>query len=307
MAPIEIPQRDRMPHHFQNFRETHLILETNEEDKDKVLFPEGWQKAKRVAILAKTHNTVQLNNILEKLASNTSLRSLYIHWTDEQFPVILTSFGQLQHLGLVNHALRAVPGDIDNLRHLRTLRMATTSLLGLPSNIGKLKKLKELYLMVHQMECLPKSFTKLTSLEYFGLLIKDMDIRKDWERDYHFPARWKHSSEELVEQLSLFPDLKRLFLGYSSSQHPQGHQSDPLPENFADLHALEELELETLFGLTGLKQVAQMPNLKKIWGNFFVAKDFLSWLQKTFPQGQLVKTEPELFYSGGYYEINASL
>ncbi|HAS44936.1 MAG TPA: hypothetical protein DCS93_30930 [Microscillaceae bacterium] len=303
MAPIEIPQKDRMPHHFQNFEETHLTLKENE---GNLLFEEGWQKAKQIAILAKNYNTDQLSEVLEKLTSNTSLRSLYIHWTDHQFPKMLISFSKLQHLGIVNHALRALPTDIDHLRHLRTLRMATTSLLGLPASIGKLKKLRELYLMVHQMERLPKSFTKLTSLEYFGLLIKDLYIHKDWERNYHFPARWQHSPEELVTQLSLFPDLKRLFLGQSNNQQVPAHRTDPLPENFADLQALEELELETLHGLGGLKHVTEMPYLRKIWGDFYIAGDFLEWLQQTFPEGKLVKTNPELFYSGGYYEINAS-
>jgi len=306
MNPIEIPQKDRMPHHFQNLRETHIVLEVNEASKEeeKVLFPEGWQKAKQVALLVKTYNTDQVLVLLEKLVSNTSLRSLYLHWTDDRFPATLTDFKQLQHLGIVNHALRTLPGNIDNLRHLRTLRMATTSLLGLPSSIGKLKKLREFYLMAHQIERLPKSFSKLTSLEYFGLLIKDLDIYKDWEKSYHFPAKWQQSSEELVEQLRLFPRLKKLFWGHSSSQYLQKHRSDPLPENFTHLQALEELELETFYGLSGLKHITQMPHMRKIWGDF-INSEFQDWLQQTFPEGSLVKTDPTLFYSDGYYELKS--
>ncbi len=300
MDPIEIPQKDNMPHHFQNLRATHLIVETQD---DEVLFPEGWLQAKQVALLVNTHSTDQITVVLEKLIENTSLRSLYIHWTDTQFPATLTHMGQLQHLCIVNHALRAIPGNIDDLRHLRTLRLATTSLLGLPSSIAKLKKLKEFYLMVHQMEQLPKSFTKLTHLEYFGLLVKDLDIRKDWGKDYHFPAKWQPSTEEVIEQLSLFPNLKRFFWGHSTQYFSRHQSPNPLPENLMNLQALEELELETLSGIAHLNQLKQMPHIRKVWGNFYIGQDFLGWLQETFPDGKLVQTDPEFFYSDGYYEI----
>lgn len=303
MTPIEIPQKEKMPHHFTDFQHTHTVVQAQD---GEVQWPKDWKILKKVALQLKTYNTAQLTQVLEKLSQSTQLNSLHIHWTDPDFPPILTKFSRLQHLGLVNHALRTLAANLHDIPRLRTLMLATTSLIGLPSGIGKMKKLREFYLMTHQMERLPKSFSQLSSLEYFGLLIKHLYIHKDWGTTYNFDAKWKQSGEALVQQLSELPQLRRLMIG--DSQYPffgvrDNHFFNPIPANLSQLQALEELELENC-NLSTAVSFKELPKIKKFWGDLYWARDFLAMLRREFPQGQLVIVDPpnHPYYPDCYFE-----
>lgn len=143
-----------------------------------------------------------------------------------------------EHLDLSNMGFVAVPPEIGDLEHLRSLRLNGNQVMHITDSIGRLHHLRELWLNDNQIHVLPRQVTNLRELRWLSLASN---------RFTAFPTvllqlrrlqvvRFGHNDlQQLPAEVSHMAELMSLFLGHN--------QLDDLPKELGQLANLVQLEV----------------------------------------------------------------
>lgn len=192
-----------------------------------------------------------------------SLKELRLFSRVRALPLALTELRGLQRLVLVDPDLPGLPREFSRLTRLRSLRLELFHLASLPHSFGALTRLRELSIDSHHLCGLPDSLRALQDLRSLTLRLHHVYVH-DWERPAHFPPRLTQSLEHLFAVLAALPALASLSLGEPNSHGMQDHVFDRLPREFADLQALETLDLEEIYHRLALPHAVVMPAVRRI-------------------------------------------
>jgi hypothetical protein len=204
-----------------------------------------------------------LAHALTRLREVRGLKTLHLHSRLRSLPPALGDLRQLQQLEIVDDQLPGLPAAIARLTRLRGLRLELLRLASLPRSLAALTRLRTLYIDSHHLVGLPAELAALPGLRSLTLLLRHMYVH-DWERPAHFPPRFEQPPEALFRLLSGLPRLSSLTLGEPGSVGWPMKVLVRLPDEFAGLQALEELNLTDTVCRMPLPRGVVMPALRRL-------------------------------------------